>query len=139
MLTRRMAEIVRHQNPLAMPPGASVQEACAAMHKRRVGAVLVVEGSRLRGIFTGRDAVRCLALGLDAAHTALGQVMTADPVCLRPEDNAIEALRLMNDGGFRHVPVVEDGHVVGIVSRYDFRTDEHRRMDDETGFFEVLR
>jgi CBS domain-containing protein len=83
--------------------------------------------------------VRCLALSLDAAHTSLGQVMTPDPVCLRPQDNAMEALRLMNDGGFRHVPVVENGHVVGIVSRYDFRTDEHRRMNEETGFFEVLR
>jgi CBS domain-containing protein len=139
MLSRRMGEIVRHQDPLAMPPGASVQEACAAMHRRRVGAVVVVEGARLRGIFTGRDAVRCLALGLDAAHTSLGQVMTPDPVCLRLQDNAMEALRLMSDGGFRHVPVVENGHVVGIVSRYDFRTDEHRRMNEETGFFEVLR
>lgn len=139
MPSRHMAEIIRHQDPLALPPGASVQEACTAMHRRRVGAVLVVEERFLAGIFTGRDAVRCLALGIDPAHTALGHVMTAKPVCLRPEDDAIEALRLMNDGGFRHVPVVREGQVVGIVSRYDFRTDEHRRLDEETGFFEILR
>jgi CBS domain-containing protein len=134
-----MEELVRHQDPLSMPPGATVAEACEAMHRRRVGAVLIVEEGRLVGIFTGRDAVRCLALGLDSARTALGQVMTANPVCLGPGAQAMEALRLMNDGGFRHVPITKDGRPIGIVSRYDFRADEHRRMDDETGFFETLR
>jgi CBS domain-containing protein len=139
MLTRPMEELVRHQDPLVMPPGATVAEACAAMHRRRVGAVLVVEDGRLVGIFTGRDAVRCLALGLDSARTSLGQAMTRDPVCLSPKAQAMEALRLMNDGGFRHVPITEDGRVLGIVSRYDFRAEEHRRMDEETGLFENLR
>jgi len=139
MKTRTMAEMVRHQDPLALPPGASVQEACIAMHRRRVGAVLVVEGEALVGIFTGRDAVLCLAREVDPARTLLGQVMTANPITLGPQDRAIEALRLMNDGGFRHLPVVDQGRVMGIVSRYDFRGEEHGRMDDETGFFEVLR
>jgi CBS domain-containing protein len=137
--TRTMAELVRHQDPLAMPPGATVQEACLAMHRRRVGAVLVVEGTTLAGIFTGRDAVQCLARQLDPARTSLGQVMSRNPTTLGPKDHAIEALRLMNDGGFRHLPVVEQGRVLGIVSRYDFRSEEHGRMDEETGFFEVLR
>lgn len=139
MKTRTMAEMVRHQDPLAMPPGASVQEACTAMHRRRVGAVLVVEDGKLAGIFTGRDAVQCLARELDPARTSLGQVMTRNPTSLGPQDRAIEALRLMNDGGFRHLPVVDQGRLMGIVSRYDFRTEEHGRMDEETGFFEVLR
>jgi len=134
-----MAELVRHQNPLTIAPGATVQEACLAMHKRRVGAVLVVEGQRLLGIFTGRDAVHALATGLDPQRTLVGQVMTAEPCCLSPHARAEEALRLMQDGGFRHLPVVEDGHLLGVVSRYDFRSQEQRRMDDETGFFEVLR
>ncbi len=139
MKSRTMAEMVRHQDPLAMPPGATVQEACIAMHRRRVGAVLVVEGTALAGIFTGRDAVLCLARELDPARTSLGQVMTPNPTTLGPQDRAIEALRLMNDGGFRHLPVVDQGRLMGIVSRYDFRTEEHGRMDEETGFFEVLR
>lgn len=137
---RTMHEIVRDQNPLMLPPSATVKKACEAMHARRVGAVLVVEhGDRLVGIFTGRDAVRLLAEGLDAAHTRLAAVMTRDPVTVAPEQTAIEALRLMNDGGFRHLPVVKDGRVVGIVSRYDFRAMEQARMDEETGYFEVLR
>ena len=139
MHTRTMAEMVRHQNPLTLSAGATIQDACAAMHKRRVGAVLVVEGQRLLGIFTGRDAVHALAVGLDPARTLVGQVMTAEPCCLSPHHRAIDALRLMDDGGFRHLPITEDGHLLGIVSRYDFRAQEHRRMDEETGFFEVLR
>ena len=109
------------------------------MHERRVGAVLVVDGRKLLGIFTGRDAVHALAVGLDPARTLVGRVMTTNPSCLGPHDNAIDALRLMEDGGFRHLPVVADAQVLGIVSRYDFRTQDHRRMDEETGFFEVLR
>lgn len=137
---RTMAELVRHQDPLCLPPGATVQEACAAMHERRVGAVLVAEADgRLRGIFTGRDVVAAMARGLDPARTLLGQVMTANPTCLPPHAHAMEALRILNDGGFRHLPVTRDGVVVGVVSRYDFRAQEQRRHDEETGFFEVIR
>lgn len=140
MRERTMGEIIRNQNPLTMPPHATVAQACAAMHKHRVGAVLVVdEADRLLGIFTGRDAVRCLAEGCDAKHAKLREVMTAKPVTLGPTQTAIEALRLFNDGGFRHLPICQDGRVRGIVSRYDFRAMEHGRLDEETGFFEVLR
>jgi CBS domain-containing protein len=140
MQDRTMAEIVRDQRPLSMGPEATVQEACAAMHQRRVGAVLVVEeGDRLVGIFTGRDAVRMLADRRDAKTTRLRDVMTQGPVTLAPDQHAMDALRLLSDCGFRHLPVCRDGHVVGIVSRYDFRAREHGRLDEETGFFEILR
>ncbi|MBV1799169.1 CBS domain-containing protein [Siccirubricoccus sp. G192] len=139
MHDRTMAEIIRDQRPLALGPEATVAEACAAMHKRRVGAVLVVEADgRLAGIFTGRDAVRCLAEGCDAG-TPLGQVMTRSPVTVAPDQHAMQALRLLDDCGIRHLPVCRDGQVCGIVSRYDFRAREHARLDEETGFFEILR
>jgi CBS domain-containing protein len=140
MHERTMAEIIRNQKPLAMKPDTTVAEACAAMHDRRVGAVLVAEpGDRLVGIFTGRDAIRCLAQGRDGRHTTLRQVMTPNPVTLTPDQPAIEALRILDQCGFRHLPVCRDGHVRGVVSRYDFRAMEHARLDTETGFFEVLR
>lgn len=140
MRERTMGEMVRDQQPLTMGPDATVADACAAMHRRRVGAVLVVEdGDRLAGIFTGRDAVRCLAEGLDAKHTALRQVMTQPCTTLAPHHHAMDALRILGDCGFRHLPVCADGRVVGIVSRYDFRAKEHGRMDAETGFFEAMR
>ena len=140
MRERTMADIIRDQRPLSMRADATVAEACAAMHARRVGAVLVTDpGGQLAGIFTGRDAVRCLAQGCDARHTRLRETMTAKPVTLRPDQSAMEALRLLDDCGFRHLPVCRDGKVVGIVSRYDFRAMEQARLDQETGFFELLR
>ena len=139
MRDRTMAEIIRDQRPLVLGPEVTVAEACAAMHKRRVGAVLVVEdGDRLVGIFTGRDAVRCLAEGLDA-KTHLGKAMTRSPIALGPDQHAMDALRLLDNCGFRHLPICRDGRVCGIVSRYDFRAREHARLDEETGFFEILR
>lgn len=140
MTERPMSELLRDQKPLKMTPAASVAEACRAMHERRVGAVLVVEDEdRLVGIFTGRDAVRCLAEGCDAKHTTLDKVMTRGPVTLAPEKKAMDALRLLHDAGFRHLPVVCGGRVIGIVSRYDFRAREHARHDDETAYFEMIR
>ncbi|MBR0683164.1 CBS domain-containing protein [Roseomonas eburnea] len=140
MPQRTMGEIVRDQKPLTLAPTATVSEACAAMYARKVGAVLVVDEDRhLLGIFTGRDAVRLLAEGLDAKATRIDAVMTKNPTTLGPRATAMDALLLLNDCGFRHVPIVEGGHVVGIVSRYDFRAREHARLDDESGFMEVMR
>lgn len=140
MPQRTLGEIVRDQHPLLLGPEATVAQACAAMHQRRVGAVLVAdEERRLLGIFTGRDAVRLLAEGLDAKATRIDAVMTRNPVTLGPRATAMEALQALHDGGFRHVPILADGRVAGIVSRYDFRAREHARMDDATGFLEVLR
>lgn len=140
MPQRTMGEIVRDQKPLMLGPAATVSEACAAMYARKVGAVLVVDpDGRLLGIFTGRDAVRLLAEGLDAKSTRVDAVMTKNPTTLGPKASAMDALLLLNDCGFRHVPIVDGGRVVGIVSRYDFRAREQARMDDETGFMEMMR
>lgn len=139
MPNRQMAEIVRNQLPLALPSETSVQAACKRMHERRVGAVLVTDAKgRLVGIFTGRDAVRFLAQGESPSEAQLEQVITRDPETMPPGCTAIEALRLMRDGGFRHVPVVEDGIVVGVVSRGDFRGLEQDRLDEETGIWERI-
>ena len=88
--------------------------------QRRVGAVLVtVAGRRLVGIFTGRDAVRTLAEGRDPARTTLSAAMTREPKTIAPERTAIDALRAMADGGFRHLPVVEFDRPLGVVSVRD--------------------
>jgi CBS domain-containing protein len=141
MTNRQMADIVRDQNPLTLPARTTVKHACERMRERRVGAVLVTdEAGRLVGIFTGRDAVcRCLAEAKSAAAVTLADVMTRNPDTMPPGRTAIEALRLMRDGGFRHVPVVSrDGRIEGVVSRGDFRGLEQARLDDETGLFERI-
>lgn len=139
-MNREMAEIIRNQKPLMLNPATTIQEACRRMHGRKIGAVLVTsEKGALVGIFTGRDAVRMLARGRDPTVTTLKDVMTRKPATMQPRGTAIEALRLMRDGGFRHVPVVDDGTVIGIVSRGDFRGLEHDRMDEESGLWERMR
>ena len=137
---RRNSDIVRDQEPVVLPPSATVQEACRHMRDRRVGAVLVTEADRrLIGIFTGRDAVhRVLAEGKSVARTRLSQVMTRDPTSMPPGKTTIEALRLMQDGRYRHVPIVADGKLVGIVSRFDFSGLELDRLDEETGLWERI-
>jgi CBS domain-containing protein len=136
---RQMSEIVFRQKPLTMSPDATVKAACERMHERRVGAVLVVDtNSTLVGIFTGRDAVRCLAQVSHPADARLEQITTRNPDTMPPRATAIEALRLMRDGGFRHVPVVDQGKVVGIVSSGDFRGLEKDRLDEETGLWERI-
>ncbi len=107
---RRMFDMVKDQNPLMLPPDTTVQHACRAMRDRRVGAVLVTgPGQKLLGIFTGRDAVaRVPAEGKDPAKTTLAQVMTCQPHTMPPAKIAIDALRVMEDCGCRHVPVVEN-------------------------------
>jgi CBS domain-containing protein len=64
--------------------------------------------------------------------------MTREPTSIPPHTTAIEALRLMEDGRYRHVPVVEDGKVVGVVSRFDFSGTELDRLDEETGLWERI-
>jgi len=138
-VNRDMAEIIRNQQPLTVRPSATVQEACKEMHARKVNAVLVTNPKgELVGIFTGRDAVRLLADGKNPSSTHLQQVMTQGPYCLPPRHKAIDALRLMRDGGFRHVPVVHEGLVIGIVSSGDFRGLEQDRLDEETGIWERI-
>jgi CBS domain-containing protein len=139
MSDRYMTEIIRNQIPLAVRPDTSVQETCKRMYARKVGAALVTNDKGiLVGIFTGRDAVRVLSRGRDPAATLIKHVMTKSPDTIPPRCRAIDALRLMHDGGFRHLPVVEDGTVLGIVSRGDFRGLEHDRFDRETGIWERI-
>jgi CBS domain-containing protein len=116
------AEIVRHQNPLMLPPSTTVMQAARHMHTHNVSAVLVTEGdAHLVGIFTERDAIsRVLAPGRDPVATTLAEVMTNNPDTITPQHTATEALRLMQDAHCRHMPVVHEGKAVGIVSRNDF-------------------
>lgn len=138
MAQRHIADIIR-RSPVTLAGTATVQDACREMRDHRIGAILVVDASgRLVGIFTGRDVVKLLADAHNPAHTALSKVMTRNPACLPPGHSAIEALRLMHDGGFRHLPVVEGARLVGIVSAGDFRTPEFARLDEETGFWERI-
>jgi CBS domain-containing protein len=140
MINRKLADIVKDQKLLALAEHATVQEACRCMWECRAGSVLVVDHQlHLAGIFTGRDAVRALAQGKNAELTPLAQVMTPNPITITPDSRAIDALREMNNRGFRHLPVIEGGRICGVVSRSDFMGMEIDRLDDETHLEECIR
>jgi CBS domain-containing protein len=139
MSTRSIAFIVKDQSPEILGPDDTVRRACQRMWERRIGAVLVVDGKGvLAGIFTGRDAVRMLAEDSTGADTPLSRAMTPHPATIEPQRTAIDALRAMSDGGYRHLPVVDGGKVVGIVSRGDFNGVEFERLSDETSLWECI-
>jgi CBS domain-containing protein len=104
---------------VSVAPGATVAEAATVMGARQVGAALVVDGETLIGIFTERDILRALASDFDAAHHHVGDWMTKEPVTVSPDASAAESLDRMLSEGFRHLPVTEDGALVGVVSLRD--------------------
>jgi CBS domain-containing protein len=100
-------------------PGTPVAEAIRRMHAEAVDCLLVVDGDRLVGIFTERDAVLKVA-GRPLATIAIGEAMTPDPVVLRPGDTVAVAIHKMAVGGFRHIPIVDRaGRPIGVVSAAD--------------------
>ncbi|MGE0766478.1 MAG: CBS domain-containing protein [Hyphomicrobiaceae bacterium] len=140
MTNRKLMSIVQEQKPIVLASDSTMLEACRLMADHAVGSILVVDkGNSLVGILTGRDVVRALALGLDAGRTLLGQVMTRDPATITPDKTAIDALRMMWDGGYRHLPVVDGGRVLGVLSRGDFKGVEIDRMDLEQHLWETIR
>ena len=138
---RRLSDIIHNPKPLIMRPATTVRRACEEMRVRCASAVLVADPDNyLLGIFTGRDALwRVLAEGKRAEEVTLREVMTKNPVTMTPSTTTIEALRLMWDGGFRHLPVTEMACVVGLVLRRDFKGEDLVRLDDEREVWEHMR
>jgi CBS domain-containing protein len=101
-------------------PDATVQQAATGMFAKQTGSTLVMEGDRLLGIFTERDIVKALSGTSDEGRSSLvGGRMTPDPQVIGPDATVGEALDRMLGGRFRHLPVVEGGRVIGMVSMRD--------------------
>ena len=117
MFSQSVRSVMKRQKLLTATPETTVSKAGVLMTKRNVGAVMVVERGRLIGIFTERDVVtRVIAQGRDPATTKLADVMTIAPKTVDPEKSYGYALVIMQENGFRHVPVIENGKPIGIVS-----------------------
>jgi CBS domain-containing protein len=113
-------DIVDQQELWTITPQTTVREAARLLAQRRIGAAMVLSEGRLVGIFSERDLThRVVAQGLDPDSTRVATVMTANPVTIGPRDHANDALELMRTHGFRHLPVVEGGRAVGMVSVRD--------------------
>jgi CBS domain-containing protein len=106
------------REPVTVPPQAPIEQVLATMRSEGLDGVLVLDGDRLVGIFTERDALLKLA-GRPLAGIAVRDVMTPDPVVLREEDSVAVAINKMAVGGFRHIPLVDGGRPTGIVTARD--------------------
>ena len=129
LLSRKDAAVV------TIGPGATVFEAIRTMVEHNVGSILVTDGAALAGIFTERDYLRRIALeGRTSRETPLRDVMTTDLVTVAPETGIDACLALMTRHKIRHLPVLKDGAVAGVVSIGDCvraRLDEARAEADE--------
>ena len=113
---------------LTVETTATLTEAAREMHSHNVGAVLVLAGERLEGILTERDVLRAVATGqVEGTHVAAW--MTRDPEAVGLDDTSGHAAALMIHGGFRHLPVVDGGDPVGILSIRDLM---RLVLDDES-------
>jgi CBS domain-containing protein len=110
---------VMTQVVLTAESGMTIAEVASLMAQRQVGSALVLDGDRLIGIFTERDIVKALSQDSAAVRQAIEHWMTRSPQTISGEATANEALGSMVDGGFRHLPVVDDDRIVGVISMRD--------------------
>ena len=132
MPNRPIRRIISEGKLVSATDQTTVSEAARIMAREKVGAILVMHKDRLSGIFTERDAVnRVLALGLDPQRTPLGKVMTRDPMTISPDKPFSHALIAMHEHGFRHMPVVENGRPIGVVSMRDAAPPELKELESD--------
>lgn len=114
---RRFMETAKR---ISASPQTTVAEVSRLMLEQGIGTIVVVENGLLIGVFTERDAVlRVIAQGIDARSVSVGEVMTGQPLTVDADATFGHALVLMHEHGLRHLPVVEDGRLIGIVSGRD--------------------
>ena len=117
MFSQPIRTVMEKKKLVTASPENTVSEAAKLMAQGQVGAVMVVDDDRLVGIFTERDALfRVIAQGRDSQTTPLADVMTAEPKTVDPDKSFGYALMMMHENGFRHVPVIENGKLIGVVS-----------------------
>lgn len=120
MFSQTVRSILERRKLLTAPPSMTVSRAAKTMASKHVSAVMVVAQDQLIGIFTERDALtRVIARGLDPTEITLADVMTPAPKTIEPTKSFGHALLIMWEGGFRHLPVVESGKLLGVVCARD--------------------
>ena len=130
----QLSVMLKKRSPVinVLTPEQTAAEAVRTMSEQEVGAVLIVEGGQLIGIFSERDLVRrVVAKGKALENTTLRQVMTADPITANPSDTRKSALVKMQTLGCRHLPILMDGQLVDMISIRDLLFDEIKERDSE--------
>lgn len=114
----KVKDLLRYKpNVWTIGPGATVYDALVLMAEKNIGAVPVVEREELIGIFSERDYARkCILMGRNSKETAVGELMSSPVVTINPDFTIEQCLALMTDRQFRHLPVVDESGLCGIVS-----------------------
>jgi len=132
MKRKIVPDIVDQQELWTISPQTTVREAARLMTHRKIGAAMVLSEGHLVGIFSERDLThRVIAPGLDPDTTRVAAVMTSNPVTIGPTDNASDALELMRTHGFRHLPVIDNGRAVGMVSVRDLYDAVKEQLEED--------
>lgn len=120
-----------------VPPTVTVHEAVTMMNLQKIGCILILDGDKLVGIFTERDVLtRVVGSGLDPRTTPISQVMTANPRTVAPDTPLEDAMAIISEKRVRHLPLVTDNRVVGLVSIGDINKWLVRHLEFEA---ETLR
>jgi CBS domain-containing protein len=120
----------------SVAPNTLVTECVRTMTAKKIGALVVMDGERLVGIFTERDALnKVLAAGLEPGKTKVSEVMTKDPYSIPPTTTVGEAMELITSRRFRHLPIVKNGKVLAVISSGDLT---HWLVKDQVGEVQEL-
>ena len=118
-MTVTLRDFMTSEDVLTISADTTLGQAARRMRTRNVGAAVVVEDERIVGIFTERDLLRAIADSRHPDQATVRTYMTPNPVTLPPSHSPSEAAQIMSERRFRHIPVVEGGRLVGVVSIRD--------------------
>ena len=108
---------VKGRSVFSVEPTVMVLKAIELMCEKNIGGLLIVENGKLAGIFTERDYARKLILkGKSSKDTPIGELMTPNPFTVSPESSIDDCMKMMTDKKIRHLPVVEEGNLIGMIS-----------------------
>jgi CBS domain-containing protein len=136
---KQIGELIEGQTLTVIAPTLSVRMAAKQMTDRNIGAVAVVEAGTLAGVFSERDIMsRVVAQGLDPDETPVGLVMSRDVVGAAPRENVDSALQKMHSIGSRHLPVIDEGKLVGMISIRDLLEVDDQQQRARASFLREL-
>ena len=128
MIVSKVSELIKDRPLASAPIDATVHEACQAMCKLNTGAVVVVDSGELVGVLSERDVLRRLVCaGRNANETSAGDIMTPLPQAMDSDGDLAQAIEIMHKGGFHHVPILDQGTPIGLLSADDI-PEEYRML-----------
>lgn len=129
---KHIFDLVKDRNVYFVDPARSVLDSVRYMVERNIGAVAVVQGDNLVGIFSERDLMkRVVSEGRDPGRTQIQEVMTADPLVVSPNESIEDCMRLMKENSFRHLPVCDGRKLKGLISLRDLLLHDLQEKDGE--------